>query len=532
MAGRPRERWEAALAIGRVTLVLTIIAVLPGQVGAVMNVDADSSGSAPDSLGTALLPAAYLPTAAMASPGPYVYPSCRFGVTTEGDIARYDVAGLNVGWYLDWHTTATPRHPGGAEYFQMINLSQYGSGFTYQPNGSALNAIIDANPGAVWLIGNEQDRRIYQDDLEPEVYAQAYHHLYSLIKERDSSAKIAIGGVVQPTSLRLQYLDAVWDAYLDEYGTPPPVDIWNVHSFILREISPDHPQAQQPGYEVWGAGIPRGSQFDGVMEGTLYQMSEQDDLGIFRQRIIEFREWMADKGQRDKPLIVTEYGVLFPEDYSDENGQQFSAERVSVFMQGTFDFFRNYTDSSIGYPIDGNRLVQRWAWFSVDANPWDWGGTLFDIDTPGTLRSLGEDFRSYATAIPPTVDVLAVRAFAEPAAVPYEGVPVTGTLRALVSNAGNVATTKPVTVTFYKGLAGQDGVDSIGEPQVVSQSLQGCGGYTVVSATWGGLGAGSQPFSVRVEIGDADLNSANDVAEGNLLVASQWVFLPMVLADQ
>ena len=27
------------------------------------------------------------------------------------------------------------------------------------------------------------------------------------------------------------------------------------------------------------------------------------------------RQWMADHGQRDKPLWITEYGILMPEEY-------------------------------------------------------------------------------------------------------------------------------------------------------------------------------------------------------------------------
>ena len=511
--------------------MLTMIALPSGQAGVAEAWGIDPTSTVRDLRGSVLSPAVYLPSVPMTPAGPHVYPSCRFGVTVGGSVSSYDVAGLNVGWYLDWGAKKFPQQPGGAEYYQMIRLSQLGGGFTYRPNGGELNAIIDANPGAVWLIGNEQDRRVYQDDLAAEVYALAYRHLHDLIKDRDPSAKIAIGGVVQLTPLRLQYLDAVWNAYLAQYGSPPPVDVWNVHSFILREISPDHPQAQQPGYEVWGAGIPRGTQFDSVMEGTLYQISEQDDLPIFRERIIQFRQWMADKGQRDKPLIVSEYGILFPEDYYDEHGQQLSAERVGAFMRGTFNFFRNQTDADIGYPADGNRLVQQWAWFSANANPWYWGGTLFDTNNPGTLRPLGEDFRSYVSEVAPAVDLSTVRAVADPDDIPYQGVPVTATLKAVVSNAGNVTASSPFTVTFYDGPLGQGNAGIIGEPRVVSQGLRGCGNYTVISESWGGLGAGSHPFSVRVEIGEGDINLTNNSVDGTLFIADHRAFLPMELVE-
>jgi len=508
-------------------LVLIVTAVLPGQVEASL-AKPDPHYIARLANNVKLPPIAYSPVGSTTGSQLDHYPSCRFGVTVGRDIAPYDVTSLNVGWYLNWTTAITPQRPGGAEYFQMVRLAQVGKSFTFQPTTSTLYAVIDTNPGAVWLIGNEQDRRVWQDDLAPEIYARAYHHLYGLIKGRDPSAQIAIGGVVQPTPLRLQYLDLVWDSYVEDYGTQIPVDIWNVHAFILREISPDHPQAQQPGYEVWGADIPRGAQFDSVMEGILYRVSHQDDLTIFQQRIIEFRQWMAAKGQRGKPLIVTEYGVLFPEDYSDENGHLFSAERVGAFMEGTFDFFRTYTDASIGYPADGNRLVQRWAWFSVDGDPWYWGGTLFDPDTHA-LRPLGEDFRAYTNALSPTVDLVAVQAFAEPAAIMYEGAPVTVTLKALASNAGDVATTGAITVTFYDGPLGQEGISTIGEPQVITRSLQGCASHTVVSVAWEGLDVGGHPFSIQVEADDVDVNLTNNVTEGIVLVATERLWLPLVL---
>jgi hypothetical protein len=526
---RGQRRWLGAVAlVSGVALALIVTALLPRQAGALPGIRSDLPHTIRRTDNANLSSPVYPPLASVVRPELDHYPSCRFGVTVGGDVTSYDVSSLNVGWYLDWGTSVAPSQPGGAEYFQMVRLAQVGSSFTFQPATSTLYAVIDANPGAVWLIGNEQDRRIYQDDLEPEIYARAYHHLYGLIKGRDPSAQIGIGGVVQPTPLRFQYLDLVWDTYMQEYGTAMPVDIWNVHSFILQEISPDHPQLDQPGYENWGAGIPRGTQFDNVMEGALYRYSQVVDLAVFRQRIIEFRQWMAAKGECDKPLIVTEYGVLLYEDFYDENGQQFPAERVGPFMQGTFDFFRTYTDTSIGYPADGYRLVQRWAWFSVDGDPWDWGGSLFDPDTHA-LRAIGEYFRDYTSALTPTVDVLAARAFAEPAAIMYGGAPVTATLKALVSNAGDVATTRPITVTFYDGPLGQGGASAIGEPQVITHSLQGCADHAVVSVTWKGLDVGGHPFSIQVQVEDEDVNLTNNVAEGVVLVATERMFLPLVL---
>jgi len=36
-----------------------------------------------------------------------------------------------------------------------------------------LPSLVSQNPGAVWIIGNEPDRKDVQDDLTPEKYAEA-----------------------------------------------------------------------------------------------------------------------------------------------------------------------------------------------------------------------------------------------------------------------------------------------------------------------------------------------------------------------
>ena len=41
----------------------------------------------------------------------------------------------------------------------------------------------------------------------------AYHELYTLIKGADPTARLAIGGVIQATPLRLEYLTKVWNEY-------------------------------------------------------------------------------------------------------------------------------------------------------------------------------------------------------------------------------------------------------------------------------------------------------------------------------
>jgi len=308
-------------------------------------------------------------------PGSYLSPSERFGVEVvrqEGTIEDYDVGQLHAGWYYDVATSLNPSRPAGMEYVQTIRVFRG----TYSPDLATLGAIVDNNPGSVWLIGNEPDC-IWQDDSLPSEYAAVYHELYAFIKGRDPSARIAIGGIVQPTPLRLEYLEMVLAAYQSLYGEPMPVDVWNIHNMILREERGS-----------WGCEIPPGIDDD---QGMLYEVQDNDNIEIFRRHIVAFRQWMEDKGERNKPLIVSEYGVLMPEVYG------FDYLRVKNFMYATFDYFMTATDESLGYPADGNRLVQRWAWYSLNDDDFEgfvsWQH-LFDPETK-QITQLGIDYGNY-----------------------------------------------------------------------------------------------------------------------------------------
>lgn len=461
------------------------------------------------------------------------YANCRFGVTAGQNITSYDVASLNLGWYVNWGMRIAPPEPGGIEYVQMVRIIQQGAdGWDFQmgQSWSALTSAVAANPGATWLIGNEPDSP-FQDDMVPQAYANAYHDLYAFIKGLDPTATVGIGGIVQPTALRFSYLDSVWDRYLQTYGDVMPVELWNIHSFILREtsVAPDPEPCGDNTVSIWGAYIPPGSS---TVTGELYCIRDQDKLDIFWQRIRAFRQWMADKGERDKPLIISEYGILFYEDFNDEDGVPLSQGRVGQYMTGTFDRMLTQTDPSIGYPYDGGRLVQRWAWFSLSEDPNAWGGTLFDPVTH-MLRPLGQTFLDYTNAITPTVDFVAARAYGEPAVIAFQGQPVTATLKAIVTNVGNISTTQAVAVDFFDGPPGQAGTEPIGSAQLIPSGLGGCADKAVVSVSWSGLGIGAHSFYVEVDSGGtiAEADETNNVAGGTVLVSNRRVFVPTTVKD-
>lgn len=378
-----------------------------------------------------LMPQAYLPLVMKNYLAPA--PLWRFGAAKARrsllDYAQADIVGLRLGWYVDWTVTPNAPRPYGMEYVPIVRVKQWklqdgstwttccvgcpyvqiGGQYTYtiSPDWSVLRTAAQTNPGMLWVIGNEIERRDWgqgycgrQDEILPEVYATAYHDIRQAILSVDPTAKFAIGGVIQATPLRLQYLDRVWNAYLQQYGEPMPVDVWNVHAFVLQERRND-----------WGADIPAGLE---VNEGVLYSVMDNRDFSIAWGHIRALREWMKGKGQQNKPLIITEYGVNMPPHYSG-----FSPEEVrDNFMYPSFNAFLNQTDANIGYPADGYRLVQRWNWYSLDDDSGKYEGGNFHQffngnllysglgANPMGLSPLGHYWRDYVSQLPPASEAV------------------------------------------------------------------------------------------------------------------------------
>ncbi len=297
----------------------------------------------------------------------------RFGLGIPYPPLEADTAAaLGLGWYLSWQVVETPSHPAQTEFWQMVRLDEAG----FRPDEAAIRRAAQANSGATWLIGNEPDV-IWQDNVTPAGYAEHYHRLYFLLKEADPTCRVVIGAVTQPTPLRLAYLERVLATYQERYGTAMPVDVWNIHNFILREERGS-----------WGVDIPPGFSVD---HGTLFEVADHADLEIFKAQIIHFRQWLAERGQRAKPLIVSEYGILMPADYG------FDSERVEHFLVETYRFMLTAADEQIGDPADHNHLVQRWAWYSLGDDRYP-TSNFINLET-GNLTRLGQVHQQFVAVL-------------------------------------------------------------------------------------------------------------------------------------
>jgi hypothetical protein len=315
-----------------------------------------------------------MPTATPVVPWtPTPYPpgdQWRFGVVDRlGDLVSYDLAPLGAGWFLRGIESDPPPVPFEVAYIVGVHRG------VVAPDLPELRRRVLARPGAVWQVANEPDV-IWQSNSTPEEYAIAYFQVYSMIKRVDPTAQVAAGAISQPTPLRLEYLDRVLAAYESRYGEPMPVDIWALHNAILREER-----------NSWGVDIPPGLEAD---IGRLYEVEDNADLAIFGEQLVDFRRWMRDRGYRDRPLILTEFGVLMPAEYG------FPPERVEAFMIGATEFMLTAVDPELGYPRDGDRLVQRWAWYSLAATDYP-GGSLYDPETK-VMTPLGEAFATCVTS--------------------------------------------------------------------------------------------------------------------------------------
>jgi hypothetical protein len=191
-------------------------------------------------------------------------------------------------------------------------------------------------------------------------------------------------------------------------------------------------------------------------------------------------------------------------------------------MTQTFNVLMTLTDTVSGYWPDGNRLVQRWAWYSL--NDTRLGGILFD---PGTQarRPLGDVFVTYTNQLSPSVDLIA---YAPSSAAPWTGQPITFTLQAMLGNTGNIWTNVPLTVTFFAGPPGSG--TSIASVVIPVGALNGCGGSTMASTGWGVSTAGVHPFYVEVDATHVvnESNETNNIAAGWVLASTRRVYLPAV----
>jgi hypothetical protein len=329
----------------------------------------------------------WLAPAALADAKPYTNKD-RMGVNVWGDITQYDLRTQRIAWYLDWTYRVNPARPSGLRYVQVVRV---GDSF-WPPDWAKLEQAIAANPGSSWLIGNEPDHP-NQDNCTPVKYAERYAECYTFIKTYDATAQVSPAGITQVTPLRLRWLDAVLAAYAAAHANAAlPADFWNIHVQTLCETA---------GY---GAGAPPGLEAFQATEGRCPTVEDAANVEVFTAQVVDFRTWMLQRGYRNRRLIISEFGVLQPSGcfYLGWDNKAAGDEMVRAYMNQTHAYLLSARSSTMGLVSDRNRLVQEWAWYSLDA-PMSSddcsyinsaNGSLYQYQAPHAMTGFGQHYRS------------------------------------------------------------------------------------------------------------------------------------------
>jgi len=442
--------------------------------------------------------------------------SCRYGV---GYLSGFYtslawVSTLNAGWYVNFGATTGEAQANSAAFAPVIRIHQNRdpepngvrlATYTFTPplvhetGGYNLGSLIAANPGNFWIVGNEVDvDNPTQDNIMPEIYARAYHDAYHFIKRIDPTAKVAIAGLSMMTPGRLQYLTIVWDTYRALYGVDMPVDIWNMHLYILEEknIGKDDngndiivygdgkiALGTDPAFAKYGSGgqahlCPDPKKPDtpeNDPRADVHCRSEHDSVRIFREQVTAMRQWMKERGQQNKPLIISEMGLLYP--YVDKNdqpldggqcdddtylrdefGRCFDPNRVTTYLNNTFAFLESAKDPGLGYPADEGRLVQQWLWYSIVTKPvWSGGSSNliannynnFTPGDPAALTMMGNRYRQWAAGQMGDSNLTGGVAQDVVASVSPSRPAASVNLTASFRNSGTRSVIQPFKITFY-----------------------------------------------------------------------------------
>ena len=472
-------------------------------------------------------------------------PNCRYGVSA---FDRKFLTQLRVGWIQNFGREAPANLPGDIEYTAMVNVRQDiqrdENGHTVErystyrifPPLDELEDLLAAYPGRMWIVGNEPDRAIHQDDTQAHVYAMAYHEVYHFIKGRDPSAQVATAGLVGVTPGRRQYLDLVWESYRSRFGGAMPVDVWTFHDYTMAEVFPDGRWSyagKALGTDLELAMLDAEGHASRCSRENVHCMAEHDSIDAFEEQVVAMRRWMKEHGQQDKPLVLTEFGLLYPYQVvngncttQDENGQCFTPQRSADFMVKAYEYLENAKDPDLGYALDDNRLVQQWMWFSM---PWpapeaEWNPSLLANVGLSELTIVGQTHIAEINKRPLELNLLFKPGNAGSVQAARVGQPVTLSIQ--VYNNGNTTVNGPVQVTFYAD-AGR--TRPIGTA-TIPPGIRGCARRAYrASVVWNeALAPGTYPYWVTVDPNNSipESNNLDNYADGILVVSVEQLYLP------
>ena len=251
----------------------------------------------------------------------------RFGVCVgDAEVTAAQLDALGPVWYMDyrWSTPTLAGH----ERLYTVRC------WEVQQDRGAIAAAMQASGSAWWSLGNEPNDPA-QDNVTPEEYATLYA-AFEQWAEAAPQCCIAPAGIANAD---WNWAQAFREAFRGTYGRYPRVDAWNVHNYIL-----------EPALDPY-------------------------DAAEFQRRLLAFRRWMETIGDAQKPLLLTEFGVLYGAGCCERPLDP--PERIMAFMHSVVDW------------LEGSSAVTAWAWFSTYSHIFN--GNLMTQD--GELTGLGGVYR-------------------------------------------------------------------------------------------------------------------------------------------
>src|SRR5206468_6676602 len=119
---------------------------------------------------------------------------------------------------------------------------------------------------------------------------------------------------------------------------------------------------------------------------------------------------------------------------------------TATFLINAFNYMNTATDAGIGDPLDNNKLIQQYLWFSANWPAFD-NSNLVSSTNPKTLTVVGDAYKTAAQAMPQTINLLAVHTAPGPQA--QAGGLTTITVLVGVMDNGSIAPSGGTNVTVY-----------------------------------------------------------------------------------
>lgn len=231
-------------------------------------------------------------------------------------------------------------------------------------------------------------------------------------------------------------------------------------------------------------------------------VDDHDNIQKIADQVRRFRQWMADRGQRNKPLINSEYGILMTEDLG------FSYQRVRNFMLNSFNLFiTDLQDPDLGLPADDNRLLQQWLWFALNQDVFEGRvvHTGLFSDATGQIKPLGQEFINYVRPLVQNyVDLEAAYLALTPTWPLFSGEPALVQMQGIVVNRGNIGS-GPLIARFSEGASVIQNVSIANLPKRFDAGYR-----TTLSHTWRPVITGDRTVTLTADVNRQTSDNCRD----------------------